>query len=66
MLLGLVVVVAASRVGPVMRVVRGPTVVVVGRAVAVVLAVLMLPGTVSDLHDILDRSRVDRSDLIDG
>jgi hypothetical protein len=55
LLLGLLVVVVVSRLGPAVRAVRSRAVLVGGRIAVAVLAVALLPATVADLIDVIDR-----------
>jgi hypothetical protein len=64
-LLGLLVTVVVSRSGAVVRAARGRAPVVAGRVAALVLVLALLPGTIGDLHDVVDRSSDDRFALDD-
>jgi hypothetical protein len=55
LLLGLLVVVVVSRLGPAVRAVRSRAVLVGGRIAVAILAVALLPATVADLIDVIDR-----------
>jgi hypothetical protein len=59
-LLGLLVTVVVSRSGAVVRAARGRVPVVAGRVAALVLVLALLPGTISDLQDVVDRGSDDR------
>jgi hypothetical protein len=64
-LLGLFVTVVASRSAALVRAARGRTAVLAGRLAALVLVLALLPGTIRDLRDVVDRSSDDRF-AIDG
>lgn len=51
----LIAVVVVPLIGPAVRLLRSPTGLVVGRVALVVLVLALLPGTVSDLVDVIDR-----------
>jgi len=53
--LGLVVALAVSRTGPAVRLARSRGTVLAGRIVFGATAVALLPGTLSDLHDVIVR-----------
>jgi uncharacterized membrane protein YgaE (UPF0421/DUF939 family) len=52
---GLVITIAASRIEPVVRFVRSRGALVGGRIAVVLLAVALLPGTITDVHDVIVR-----------
>jgi hypothetical protein len=52
---GLVLTVAASRIAPLVRFARSRTLVVAGRVAVGVTALLLLPGAVTDIRDVIDR-----------
>jgi hypothetical protein len=55
---GLVVAVVMGRLPGVMRAVRSPRVVTAGRVALVVLALVLLPGAIDDVHDVVVRDEV--------
>lgn len=57
-LMGLVVTVVASRIGPLVRAVRSRGFVVGGRVIVAALALVLLPGAVTDLRDVIDRDGI--------
>jgi hypothetical protein len=54
-IVGLAVTIAASRIEPVVRFVRGYGALVAGRIAVVLLAVVLLPGAITDVHDVIVR-----------
>ena len=52
---GLVITIAASRIEPVVRFVRSHGALLGGRIAVVLLAVALLPGTITDVHDVIVR-----------
>lgn len=52
---GLVATLVLSRLRPVVRALRSPAVVTAARVALVAVALVLLPGTVSDLRQVVDR-----------
>lgn len=55
LVVGLAITVTASRIEPILRFVRGRGALVAGRIAVVLVAVVLLPGTIADVHDVMVR-----------
>lgn len=55
LVVGLAITVTASRIEPILRFVRGRGALVAGRIAVVLVAVVLLPGTIADVHDVVVR-----------